>query len=272
MPLKLDISSMLEASAVSLQLPAAISLLKTNAILAKHNQFLLCQKEQMERDLRRMELLAMIGPPPGLTNEPQQKLLQLPEKSVAKELWDQSTTCSSSPQNSSPGNSGRSSTDSRELSFFDNTNKEAHTTLIIRNLVGNCTRKMLLDFMDNHGFQGRYDLIYLPQKFAGKGCFHYAFVNFVSDCTAVEFQERLSGCNEADIFGEQFAEISWSQCQGLEANIEKFRNSSTMHSSVHDECKPLLFKDGKVMPFPKPTRKIKQDKRNRREAEGRCEA
>jgi hypothetical protein len=126
---------------------------------------------------------------------------------------------------------------------------------------------MLVDFMDRHAFEGKYNLLYLPQRFAGKGCFHYAFVNFVTDRTAAEFRERFNGYYETDMFGDLFAEISWSQCQGLEANIEKFRNSSVMHPSVHDECKPLLFKDGKVVPFPKPTRKIRQDKRNRKEAE-----
>jgi hypothetical protein len=126
---------------------------------------------------------------------------------------------------------------------------------------------MLLDFMDRHSFLGKYDLLYLPQKFAGKGCFHYAFINFVRHDIAMEFQSRLNGCSEADLFGNKSAEISWSECQGLQPNIEKFRNSSVMHPSVEEECRPLLFKDGKIVCFPKPTRKLKLERRNRKEAE-----
>jgi len=290
MPWKIEIASRLESPLQPLQAPIAASLLETNVALAQHNQFLMSQKEQLERKLRCMELLAVIGLPPGLSNETPQELSHLPFKNARKDSGDQSTTCSFSPRNSSPGGTGRNSdasehcfwnsspggtgrnSDASELCFFANTCQERQTTLIIRNLVGHCNRRMLLDFMDRHGFQGKYDLLYLPQRFSGEGCFHYAFVNFVTESTAVEFQERLSGCDEADIFGEQAAEISWSQCQGLEANIEKFRNSSTMHPSVHDECRPLLFKNGKVAPFPKPTRRIKKDKRHRKEAEEHQEA
>jgi hypothetical protein len=145
--------------------------------------------------------------------------------------------------------------------------EDSQTNLIIRNLVGHCSRSMLLDFMDRHQFWGRYNLVYLPQRFAGQGCFHYAFVNFVDHDAAMEFMGRLHGCNEADLFGEKLAEISWAQCQSLEANIEKYRNSSVMHSAVEDECKPLLFEDGKIVPFPKPTRKIRQERKTRKEFE-----
>mmetsp|Transcript_113344 Transcript_113344/g.178293 ORF Transcript_113344/g.178293 Transcript_113344/m.178293 type:complete len:298 (+) Transcript_113344:72-965(+) len=290
MPWKIEIASRLESPLQLLQAPIAASLLETNVALAQHNQFLMSQKEQLERKLRCMELLAVIGLPPGLSNATPQELSHLPLKNARKDSGDQSTTCSFSPRNSSPSGTGRNSdasehcfwnsspggsgrnSDASELCFFAKTCQERRTTLIIRNLVGHCNRRMLCDFMDRHGFQGKYDLLYLPQRFAGKGCFHYAFVNFVTESTAAEFQERLSGCDEADLFGEQAAEISWSQCQGLEANIEKFRNSSTMHPSVHDECRPLLFKNGKVAPFPKPTRRIKKDKRHRKEAEEHQEA
>merc|ERR1712217_309290 len=218
-----------------------------------------------------MELLAIIGPPPGLTNEPEDKFLESPMKITINDCWDQSTACSSSPRQSSPTRSVESSFDLCEPCFFERTSEENQTTLIIQNIVGHCTRKMLLDFLDRHGLQGKYNLLYLPQRFAGEGCFHYAFVNFVTNRMAIDFQDRFNGCDDAVLFGDLAAEISWSQCQGLEANIEKFRNSSVMHSSVKEECRPLLFKDGRVVPFPKPTRRVKRDRRNRREVDD-CDA
>lgn len=37
----------------------------------------------------------------------------------------------------------------------------------------------------------------------------------------------------------------------LEAHIERYRNSSVMHHSVPEEFKPVLFENGKQIPFPK---------------------
>merc|ERR1712224_824451 len=49
----------------------------------------------------------------------------------------------------------------------------------------------------------------------------------------------------------------WSDpYQGLAANIERYRNSPVMGSTVHEMYKPLLIVDGKVLPFPAPTKKL----------------
>jgi hypothetical protein len=251
MPLKVEFSSMLKDPAH--QSPVAAGLLKTNGALVQQIRLLMEQSECIERRLRCMELFALIGPPPGLT-QPQPELLKASADASRSKSTD-SFPCSSQ-------NSDRP---------FEIMSQESQTTLMIRNIVGHCTRNMLLDFIDRKGFHGRYTLLYLPQRFAGKGCFHHAFVDFVGNDAAMEFQTRLNGCSDEDLFGDKSVEISWSQCQGLEANIEKFRNSSVMHPSVEDECRPILFKDGNVVPFPKPTRKLKLERRNRKEAED-CKA
>jgi hypothetical protein len=128
---------------------------------------------------------------------------------------------------------------------------------------------MLIAFMDRLGFQGKYNLLYLPRCFTSKRCFHYAFVNFTCEEVAVEFQACAHGFADTQLFGESVADVSLSQCQGLQANIAKYRNSSVMHHSVPDDCKPLLFQDGEAVPFPKPTKRIKEDRRARRAAEER---
>jgi len=45
--------------------------------------------------------------------------------------------------------------------------------------------------------------------------------------------------------------------QGLEANIERYRNSPTMHELVPDAYRPMLFVNGQQVAFPAPTKKIK---------------
>jgi len=228
--------------------------------------------KNMERARLCESLFAIIGPPPGLTLPQDEMLigpppgLTLPQKDLYNDCWDQSTTASRSSRSSSlSSQTTRNSIDCEEPCFFETCSQDSQTTLIIRNIARHCTRKMLLDFMDRQGFHREYNLVYLPMRFADSGNFCYAFVNFVSESMAMKFQETLNGCDDEDIFGENCAEISWSQCQGLDANIEKFRNSSAMHPSVDDECRPLLLKNGKVVAFPQPTQKIKQDRRKRRE-------
>merc|ERR1711879_378709 len=167
MPSKMDVSSMLVER--NPQSPMFTSLLKTNAFLTQRNQFLMCQNEQIERALRRMELLAIIGPPPGLTNELESEFPHPPVKSAVDDCWDQSTTCSFSPRRGLSSESVESSFDLSDHGFFERGSQEKQTTLIIQNIVGHCTRKMLVDFLDRHGFQGKYNLLYLPQRFAGEG-------------------------------------------------------------------------------------------------------
>jgi hypothetical protein len=229
-PLKVDLYR--ELSKQADQSPVTSPLRDTSADLVQYRQLLLNQKEQIDLALHRMELLAIIGLPPGLDVDSKPKFVPPPQPLLGPDRRSTQT---------------------------------AQTTLIIRNIVGNCNRRMLVKFMNRHGFQGKYNLLYLPQRFPDQGCFHYAFVNFVSEDAASEFQAQLNGCDEEDLFGEQYADISWSRCQGLQANIEKFRNSSVMHPSVEEACRPLLLKDGKAIPFPKPTRRIKHDRRGRRE-------
>jgi hypothetical protein len=56
---------------------------------------------------------------------------------------------------------------------------------------------------------------------------------------------------------EKVAAVTWSDAmQGLDEHVERYRDCPVMHESIPDEFKPLLFKDGVRVPFPKPTKKI----------------
>ena len=47
------------------------------------------------------------------------------------------------------------------------------------------------------------------------------------------------------------------ELRGLEAHVERYRNSPVMHRSVPDQYKPVIFKDGVRKPFPRATKKVK---------------
>jgi len=135
------------------------------------------------------------------------------------------------------------------------------TTVMLRNLPNRYTRKMFLRMLDAHGFRGFYNFIYLPIDFRHKVNLGYAFVNTVSHESAVRLKDALNGFNSWAFDSLKVCEAVWaSPHQGLEENMERYRNSPVMHESVPDEFKPVLFQDGMRISFPLPTKNIRSPK------------
>jgi hypothetical protein len=132
------------------------------------------------------------------------------------------------------------------------------TTLMLRNLPNDYTRSMLLSMLDEEGFAGKYDFVYLPIDFASGAGVGYAFINMVSHQDAERFRVHFTGFTRWAFPSRKVAEVAWSNPnQGLAVHIERYRNSTVMHPSVCDEFKPALFANGVRVPFPLPTRIIK---------------
>jgi len=136
---------------------------------------------------------------------------------------------------------------------------EAFTTVMLRNLPGSYTRNSLQRLLDVKGFQGLYNFMYMPMNFRSKASFGYAFVNFVSNATAKCAHELFQDFADWDVPSDKVCDVSWSNMhQGLEAHLDRYRNSPVMHQSVTDEYKPALFSPtGKRATFPPPTKKLR---------------
>lgn len=147
---------------------------------------------------------------------------------------------------------GRSQTESDAFS------SDELTTVMLRNLPNNYSRTMLLQLIDKEGFAGQYDFIYLPMDFKLHASLGYAFVNLVSPEVATRFFKTFEGFHRWVVPSQKVCSVNWSHpYQGLDAHIERYRNSPVMHDDVPDEYKPSVFQNGQRVPFQPPTKKLK---------------
>jgi len=135
---------------------------------------------------------------------------------------------------------------------------EERTTVMLRNIPNNYTREMLLELLDTEGFKCQYDFIYLPMDFSRMAGLGYAFINLISMETAEKVQDHFHGFTGWSLASQKVCEVSWGEpLQGLDAHVERYRNSPVMHEDVNEKYRPLLFKDGVVVAFPPPTKRIR---------------
>lgn len=140
---------------------------------------------------------------------------------------------------------------------------EGRTTLMLRNIPNDYSRKMILNLLDDKGFASCYDFLYLPIDYSRGASFGYAFVNCTSSANAERMKEEFQGFNEWLLGSQKICSVCWGEpLQGLEAHVQRYRNSSVMHPSVPDEYKPFLLVDGIRSAFPAPTKRIRPPKKN----------
>jgi len=159
--------------------------------------------------------------------------------------WPCSESTTSGPSDSSEGNDGQ----------------EWRTTVMLRNLPTEMTREMLLKMLDERGFYGLYDLVYLPVDFSTGSGLGYAFVNSCLPAGVKRLWNTFDGLDKWPVECDRVCTVSWSDPhQGLASHIERYQNSPVMHPDVPDEWKPALFMYGMRVEFPLPTKKIKAPK------------
>lgn len=132
------------------------------------------------------------------------------------------------------------------------------TTVMFRNVPNDYTRSMFMAMLDDEGFFGKFDFVYLPIDFSSKSGFGYAFINLIDPRVAESFRAHFDGFSSWTLPSHKVAEVTWSNpSQGLTTHIERYRNSPVMHEAVPDEFRPVMLESGKRVPFPPPTKAIK---------------
>jgi hypothetical protein len=150
-------------------------------------------------------------------------------------------------------------------------NKEP-TTLMLRNLPRNLTRNMLMDLLTQEGFRMQINFIYVPMNFQVEENFGYGFINLTTFQDAekcrTQFQS-FSSWPEACQPWEKGCDVSnGDTCQGVDAHVQRYRNSPVMHETVPDRHRPAIFENGVQKPFPAPTKAIKKPHVRPRKAKG----
>mmetsp|Transcript_139163 Transcript_139163/g.444646 ORF Transcript_139163/g.444646 Transcript_139163/m.444646 type:complete len:469 (-) Transcript_139163:100-1506(-) len=138
------------------------------------------------------------------------------------------------------------------------TEGDTRTTVMLRNVPSNYSRDMVLDLINEKGFAGKYDFLYLPIDFRTQACLGYAFVNLAAPEDVAEFWRTFSGFADWVVPSKKVCRVTWSDPhQGRDAHVDRYRNSPVMHQSVPDKYKPLVFEAGERRPFPDPTKSPK---------------
>jgi len=139
--------------------------------------------------------------------------------------------------------------------------KDDRTTIVIRNLPNSYTRKFLMDLLDAHGFQNDYRFVYVPMDFKREAGLGYAFVCFEEPAAAQQAKLQLNGFKDWAFPSRKVCETCWSDAiQGVDAYVERYRNSPIMHDTVPDEYKPAIFLKGVRMSYPAPTKLLQPAK------------
>ncbi|CAE7633245.1 mei2 [Symbiodinium pilosum] len=136
--------------------------------------------------------------------------------------------------------------------------RERQTTVMLRNLPLGYSRDMLVELMNRNGFYACFDFVYIPINFRSQAMFGYAFVNFVDEAQALRARDTFEGFTNWGVETDKICEVSWSDMhQGLMAHVNRYRSSPVMHESVPDEYKPAVYSQGRRVPFPAPTKRIR---------------
>jgi len=131
------------------------------------------------------------------------------------------------------------------------------TTVMFKNIPNVYSRNMVMELLDHAGFRSRYNFLYLPVDFRSRCNFGYAFINFVSEGDAEACMAHFYGFSQWSVPSRKVASVVSSRpTQGLEACVERYRNSSVMHPSVPDEYRPVVLSNGQRILFPSATRAI----------------
>lgn len=124
------------------------------------------------------------------------------------------------------------------------------TTLMIRNLPAHVTQPCLIEELNQSGFQGSYDFLYVPLYFETNLNKGFAFVNFIDPCKAAalvgQWHLQQPFVAKQDVQGRHALQlnIAPAHIQGLEANLQKWM-TPRLRRIKNPNLRPFVLEKGK---------------------------
>jgi len=115
------------------------------------------------------------------------------------------------------------------------------TTVMMRNLPNKYTQHLLLTDMNEAGFSGTFDFLYLPidtETNANRG---YAFVNFAQPGLAWMFKQAYEGQSMPRFNSDKVVSVFAATLQGFDANFQHYANSRVNRGDP--ACRPLFLRE-----------------------------
>lgn len=130
------------------------------------------------------------------------------------------------------------------------------TTVMLRNIPYQCKRDALRKRIEQKGFAGLFDFLYLPFDHKSGRSKGYAFINFRTPEVCQRFYRAFNGVEvKLTLPGSRSrktCEVHPAKIQGTRLNYERaFGPKGFMHLVLHDEWRPLFW-DEKNEPIPPP--------------------
>lgn len=117
---------------------------------------------------------------------------------------------------------------SRSVESVDTGADQETTTLMVCPLPYEVSSDMLLQTVDDLGFSGKYDFVYMPSRSTRKGAkcrkgnVGYAFINFGTTDSATEFVAAFEGYCFPGVEAEKLISVKPAACQGYTANFAMY--------------------------------------------------
>jgi len=125
------------------------------------------------------------------------------------------------------------------------------TTVMLKNVPRSYTREILAKRIDEAGFQGIFDFLYMPADFGkgGRACHAtgHAVINFRTQEARERFEVAFHKVSGKKAFpgagGAKVCDVSLAPAQGKDANVQKLQKSGLLMSLLAErpEWLPLLF-------------------------------
>lgn len=102
-------------------------------------------------------------------------------------------------------------------------------TVMMKNIPCGCSRKEVVDAIEEAGFKDQYDFFYLPTRRC-KSNVGYAFIGFPNAAVAEAFAEAMTGYRFESRKSPKVVSIVPARIQGLTETVEHFKGSRVMNS------------------------------------------